>query len=240
MKGRLIGSITSFRSIKWPFHSGISTKVIAAIVFTIYSLALISSFDKFYFSKYVPYEDKEGQKIEYCGSNESLAMYVSFTSKTALLMTFVPLTVIVTIQILSYRAITKSADQFNFDAVRIRTMHKVRSTFIKVTIAFFTLVTPASAYLMIFNYLMYICDTSFCLQPQHRELFVKLREFFDWLLSVNSIVNPFIYAKIQRRFRQCRHFRQCSQFFQSIRQSDLDRRGFDNRQGHDQIELQQM
>ena len=64
-------------------------------------------------------------------------------------------------------------------------------------------------------------------------------KFFNLLLAVNSIVNPFIYAKIQRRFKLSRHFGLCLQFLQNICQSDPDRRGFENQQEHDEIELQQ-
>ena len=164
-------------------------------------------------------------------------MYIPLAIKTALLMNFLPLTAIVLTQILSYRAIKKSADQFNFDAVRIRKMKKVRKTFIRVVIVFFTLVTPASTCLIIFNYL-YKFHVYFLLR--HRDLITTLVKYFNLLVAVNSIVNPFIYAKIQRRFRPCRCFSQCLQYLQNIRQSDVDRGGFENHQGQDGIELQQM
>ena len=163
-------------------------------------------------------------------------LFVPLSIKSALLMNFIPLAVVVITQIVSYRAIKKSAEQFNFNEARVKTMKRIRKTFIRVAILFFTLVTPASTTL-IFLYYTYIFHRDFF--ELHCELPLKLYPFFNLLLAVNSIVNPFIYAKIQKRFRLCEHFRQCLQVLQNIRQSDQVRRIIDNQQGQDTIELGQ-
>ena len=222
-----------FRSIKRPFDRALSTKVIGGIVLTIYIFALALSYEQFAYFTY----KRKGSKDGWCIWNGTLMLFIPLSIKNALLMNILPLTTIIIIQILSYRAIKKSALQFNFDAARVKTLKKVRKTFIKVVIVFFTLVEPSSTYMIAYYYIALYERNTF---HTNFELLWGLRRFFNLLLALNSVVNPFIYAKIQRRFSLYRNFRQFLQFLQNIRQSNQDRGGLPNQHRQNEIELQQM
>ena len=89
----MIGSLL-FRSIRKPFHGGLSAKVLTAIVFSIYSLALISSVDQFYLYEYVYYHG--WYRVEsFCVWSGSRMLFVPLSIKSALLMNFIPLAVVV-------------------------------------------------------------------------------------------------------------------------------------------------
>ena len=136
-----------------------------------------------------------GTTSSVCGRSHTKSQL--FYIKDALSIVFLPLSIITVIQILSYRAIVNSASNFNLDEARIRTINKVRKTFVIVVIVFFVLVTPAHVYIFIMDYLIKY-HTQFSLD--NKDNIIRLRSIFNLVLTFNSAVNPFIYAKIHRRF----------------------------------------
>ena len=110
---------------------------------------------------------------------------------------FIPIPIIILVQILSYRELTKSSNQFELGLNHIRRLKEVAKTFTKITICFFLLTTPAVVYFVL---VQYIGRSHRHLLRLHHRVFSTLPRCFNILVAVNSCINPFLYSKIQRRF----------------------------------------
>ena len=186
-----------FRSIRNPFQRGFSTKVVTIVTTLIYILALLLNFHYFYYKSYDPYPGKADGWL--CWHNSS--NYVIFASVIleALMINFIPFLIIVTLHILSYRAITKSTERFHLDINRLRIMKKVRNTFFIVTIVFFLLTCPSVIYFitMVCIWLLYPH-----MEPTGTLIF-DIEHFLALLTSFNSCANPFFCSKLHRIFAKC-------------------------------------
>ena len=116
------------------------------------------------------------------------------------MISFIPFPTIMALHIFSYRAIHTSAKQFNLDQQRIRTMKQIRKTFFTVVIVFFVLTVPTDIYYIVYGYIATFYPGIF---SKNYSLFNKMGIFFTLANSFNSCANPFVYAKIHRRFPRC-------------------------------------
>ena len=182
------------RSIRNPFQRGFSTKVTFMLIIIIYIVALLLNFNNFY---YMSYENISGH--EFCFITGNSDMLFAKQLIDPFMISFIPLPIIVTLHVLSYRAIVQSAERFELDTNRVRTMKKVRRTFCIVIVVFFLLTSPSQA---VYFTLTFIWKFYPHLTPKYTVL-RNLDIFLNLLLSFNSCANPFIYAKLHRRFSRC-------------------------------------
>ena len=183
-----------FRSIKNPFAGSFSILMTGTIVMIIYLISFSTSFPMFYYSTYKWYSGNHWKcNLNLGRGNARLVTAV----KDALMTSFIPIPIIIFVQILSYRELTRSSNQFELGLNHIRRLKEVAKTFTKVTICFFLLTTPAVVY---FVFVQYIGRYHRHLLRLHYTVFSTLPRCFNILVAVNSIINPFLYSKIQRRF----------------------------------------
>ena len=184
-----------FRWMKNPFVRGFTTKDVILIVTLTYMIALLLSFGEFYFMHFQPYE---GQlEYSYCELDLNGKLIFALQIKNALLISLVPLPTLITLHILSYGVIRKSTQRFNLNRNRIHTMRQVRKTFFAITISFFIVTVPAEIYVVF----AYVCWNFY---PDIK-ISSHWDRFFMLLLSLNSSINPFLYAKIHRVIRGEKH-----------------------------------
>ena len=136
------------RSIRNPFQRGFSTKVTFMLIIMIYIVALLLNFNNFY---YMSYENISGH--EFCFITGNGDMLFAKQLIDPFMISFIPLPIIVTLHILSYRAIVQSAERFQLDTNRVRTMKKVRRTFCFVTIVGFLLTSPSQLFYFTFQFI---------------------------------------------------------------------------------------
>ena len=120
--------------------------------------------------------------------------------KAALFISFIPCPLMITLHILSYRKLTQSAQLFNLDTTRVRNLKKVRQTFYIVVITFFVLTVPTQIYSVTLVVMLTFYQQVLI---NNYKLFFDMGLYFNLLNSFNCCANPFIYAKIHRRFKPC-------------------------------------
>ena len=165
----------------------------ATIVMIIYLISFGTSFPMFYYSTYKWYPGNYWK----CNLNIGRGARLVTAVKDALMTSFIPIPIIILVQILSYRELTKSSNQFELGLNHIRRLKEVAKTFTKITICFFLLTTPAVVYFVL---VQYIGRSHRHLLRLHHRVFSTLPRCFNILVAVNSCINPFLYSKIQRRF----------------------------------------
>ena len=186
-------NISFHRSMRNPFQHGFSTKLVVFITILAYVVACLINYAEFYFVKYKPYPGHT--QHHYCYWKGSSILLFTVYLKNSLLISFIPLPILVALHFLSYKAILKSAQQFNMDNNRLKTMKQVRKTFFVVIVIFFCLTVPTEIQtVVVVAFWNFKQDM---LPPV--TLLVKLATFFDLLHSFNSCANPFIYAKIHKK-----------------------------------------
>ena len=131
-----------------------------------------------------------------CRWNVTKMSRVVLKIKNAILTSFIPSPILLVLQVLSYHAIKKSMQKFKLDFNRINTLKRLRKTFFTIVLIFIILTFPKEI-----NCVIIQCLRRFF---PHRlpalKLIHKLRLFFTLLHSLNTCINPFIYAKIHRKF----------------------------------------
>ena len=115
--------------------------------------------------------------------------------KNSLLISFIPLPILLALQILSYQAISKSARQFHLSNNKLRTTKQVRKTFFAIIVVFLGLTAPSEIYAVTIEALFIFKQDM--LPPT--TLSEKLVLCYNLLISFNSCVNPFIYTKVHKR-----------------------------------------
>ena len=151
----------------------------------------------FFYSSYERYSRNNWS----CALNLPGIKKLATAVKDALMTSFIPIPIIITVQVLSYRELLKSINGFDIRYNHIRRSKKVAQTFKKITISFFLLTTPAVVY---FVFVQYLGRFHHHIILSHRELFSTLPRCFNIFVAINSCVNPFLYSKIQRRFTRKR------------------------------------
>ena len=173
-------------------------KTVALIVIGVYFLAMVSNGFEFYRKEYKPYPNQP--RYWACSVNLYVKQWLILSIKNSLLSSFIPLPILITLQVATYRAIVKSARQFQVDSNRMRTMKRVRESFCIVILAFFLLTFPVS----IFSITAYsILNVNPHIRSDSLNLLYQLSNFFNKLLTLNSCVNSLIYSKIHRRCVRC-------------------------------------
>ena len=199
--------------MRHPFQNGFSTRAVVSIVAVTYALASLFNLPEFFFFRYLPKKGELTHPICYFGAS---SMFFVATIKNSLFVSFVPLPIILILQMLSYNAITRSARQFQWNSHRVRTIKSVRQTFSAVVAIFFFLTAPTE----IFGVTI-VCIWKFApsMMPPMRT-YDTLARLFNLLLSCNSCANPFIYAKIHRKFTRCLQWI-CQPIVQRYRRSKI-------------------
>ena len=194
--------ISFHRSIRNPFQSSFSTKLIVFIVIVIYASASLLNFAEFFYMKYIPYPRPGHEHLNFCSwlplskySSEMLAVII----KNAVLISFAPLPILILLHISSYHAIAKSAQQFQLDNRRIHKMRKIRKTFSAVVVIFFALSVPTEIYsVTIVSIVKFYPNMMRTIKYRFH-----IDRFFNTIISLNSCANPLIYAKVHRRLSRC-------------------------------------
>ena len=196
-------SINSFipRAIQSPFQRGLSTKLVGLFAMFLYGLALFSNFAEFSYMEYAPNLNRSG--TWYCINTQVERFSFLLSIKNALLASYIPIPIIVIIQLKSYGALQTSGSQFYHDRNIIKRLKRIRKTFKIASTSFFILVAPADTF---FLFVGYIISFHPQLWNSNVHLLSKLARFINLVVSLNSCVNPFIYAKVQRCFTGSRCF----------------------------------
>ena len=133
---------------------------------------------------------KHPVSTNHCICTSSLSWLDTFIYVTILdcCISFLPMIIIVTVQILSYKELQKSARQCRASSNRDRYVKKVFRTFVIIVVTFFVLATP----FCILELLVFWTGPS--VVPSNANLYRS----FILLLSINSCANPLIYGRIHR------------------------------------------
>ena len=157
-------------------------------------MASLVTLPEFYFMKFIPNGEQSSHCFRMLGPKSEQAYLASWNT----ISIFLPLMTIIIIQYHAYNVLKHSSDQLTKDAIRIRSLKKVFRTFLVVIAVFFLLTAPATIFDLYVWHIM----------VHHRPIFVskvsffhKLRCIFYIILSLNSCVNPLIYANLGTKFR---------------------------------------
>ena len=146
--------------------------------------------------KILPYP--RNTNCRYCHWNISDELFFAVNIKNAILLSLIPCSILTTLQILSYRAIKKSSQQFPLEIHRMRTVRQVRKTFFVVVTVFLFLTVPTVIHFTTISFIQLFYPKLFRF-AKDLTLLYQLARFFNLLLACNSCVNPLIYAKIQKK-----------------------------------------
>ena len=185
------------RSIQNPFQRAFTSKTIVSIVIIIYVLALLMNFAEFYYMKYLPYPDHPD--TWWCYWNVSRTLASALSIKKVVFVSIIPFPILITVHIKSYNQTMKSANNFKLNTQKIRTLKNVRKTFFMIITLFFLLTIPSSIFVIIVECIIMIKPN---ILPDRHQMY-NIARFCVGLVSLNSAVNPFVYAKIHRRFLTC-------------------------------------
>ena len=195
-------SLLYFRALRYPFRQCLSSRTISSITLLIYIIALTISFPFFYYNKYEPHPESCNKwkcKWKPPGVPETRKYSLIIAACQSTFVIFLPLFLIVVVQLLTYMHLTQSARRRRStvqDVARIKELNRVSGVFATIAGVFFTLTLPSSIFILIFWHYV-IHDFTFVLR--HRHLMNDLSGIFNILLATNSCVNPLLYAKIHKK-----------------------------------------
>ena len=169
--------------------------MVCAIVVCFYTLAFLSNLAEFYYASYERYM----KNLWACKWKLDPWTWFILTIKSTMLNTFIPLPIILNIQMLSYRELKKSGNQLNTNVNRIRIIRRVGRSFRLVLLVFFSLMTPASVFFPSIHYLDIFKPHIF---SSNILLITKLVRVFNLMVTLHSCVNAFIYGKVHRSIRK--------------------------------------
>ena len=186
----LINTNYHFRVIRCPFKGGFSKRTIATLAISIYVLAFCAVIPLIHFASYIQHPDSPDHW--FCDTWHRK----TFKCLTVLFpfISFIPMTIICTLQVLTFKEIKKSAKQFKEDFCRIRTVRQVSRTFLIVATVFFFLTTPLCVFALIdfWTFLDIPTDVNY-----------NLYNALVFLMASNSCANSLIYGRVHTRLFKC-------------------------------------
>ena len=99
-----------------------------------------------FYTGFVYFLDQDQLGYWTCDLKFDTMQWLIISIKNTLLVNSLPLPILITLQVATYRAIMKSAQQFQLTLHRIRTMKQIRKTFFIVILAFFLPIFPAAIF----------------------------------------------------------------------------------------------
>ena len=186
-----------FRAIRFPFKSRLTPCMTSLIALSIYTLALGVPLPELYLTTY---HQQPGSNVHwFCESSMSNRSNLVYSTVQSTIVTFIPLTIIITIQILAFRTLRSSSQHFQQDRHRLLQLREVSHTFLLIVAVFFLSTAPVSVYTISAWYIA-VYHEEFL--QKNGSLMYDISKPLNLLLVLQNCANPLIYGRVNVRIKK--------------------------------------